>query len=288
MTSPISVGDVYLMAKLAFQLGRAFTKGRNSAPAEFREVEKQLYSLSVVLEAFKTESRDGSITLRVDKSALPVLSQPRYGEDKGEEDVLAHVLRSCEQTLAHLESIVRKYGIIGKPRVSSARQPILGRWNDSIKHAWRSISWTTEGGDLATLRSNLAVHTNSLNLLLGVIVKSQTGRIEARVNNIDFMLHEIHAWFTENLEDSCLNTRDDLRKGAVGTSKLDFELYEDDETQSRLVCPHAVLNPNFPVHEVPASHHELFACQCSTPSDGLPSHRAEVAGFARKPIQYST
>ncbi|KAM5474943.1 hypothetical protein MferCBS49748_000351 [Microsporum ferrugineum] len=109
MTPPISVGDVYLMAKLTFQLGRAFTKGRKSAPAEFREVENQLYSLSVVLEAFKIESRDGSIALRVDKSALPVLSQPRNGEDKGEEDVLAHVLRSCEQTLAHLESIVRKY-----------------------------------------------------------------------------------------------------------------------------------------------------------------------------------
>lgn len=162
------------MGKLAFQLGRAFTKGRKSAPAEFREVENQLYSLSAALQAFKTASRDGSASLRVDVSSLPTGSRKQdetADNEEDEDDVLAQVLRSCEQTLAHLESIVQKYGSIGRPRVQDAGQPRFRRWNDGLKHAWKTISWTTEGGDLATLRSNLTVHTNGLNLLLGVIVK---------------------------------------------------------------------------------------------------------------------
>ncbi|KAF7533247.1 hypothetical protein G7Z17_g13540 [Cylindrodendrum hubeiense] len=64
MTSPISIGDAYLLAKLALKLGHAFTKGRKSAPAEFREVENQLYSLSAALSALKdvrTPSQDKEV-----------------------------------------------------------------------------------------------------------------------------------------------------------------------------------------------------------------------------------
>ncbi|KAK2880198.1 hypothetical protein FQN49_000472 [Arthroderma sp. PD_2] len=277
MASPISFGDAYLLGNLAFKLGRAFTKGRKSAPAEFREVENQLYSLSAALQAFKTASNDGSISVRVDSSGQPQ-GRAKEGED---DDVLAHVLRSCEQTLNHLETIVQKYGSIGRPREQGPEQARFKRWNDNVKHAWKSIWWTTEGGDLATLRSNLTVHTNSLNLLLGVIVNSQTGRIEARVNDIDSMLREIHVWFTENLKDSSLSLQNqNLKKREGKASELDFELHADGETESRLVCPHAVLNPDFLAHRESTSHHELFACRCSTSSDGQRSHRAEVAAFA--------
>jgi hypothetical protein len=46
MASPFSFGDAYQLSRLALKLGKAFTKGRKSAPTEFREVENQLYSLS--------------------------------------------------------------------------------------------------------------------------------------------------------------------------------------------------------------------------------------------------
>jgi hypothetical protein len=51
MASPISVGDALALARLAIILGRAFTKGRHSAPDEFRDIESQLYSLSAALDA---------------------------------------------------------------------------------------------------------------------------------------------------------------------------------------------------------------------------------------------
>jgi len=152
MASPLSVGDVIALSKLAIILGRAFTKGRRSAPEEFREVESQLYSLSAALDA---------LTSLIPKSAA----------DKDAEDSLSHAILSCRRTLTHLERVVTKYGVLrndgdGEPDGSRFR-----RWNTSLKAGWKSILWTTEGGDLAVLRSNLTVHINSLNLLLGVMVK---------------------------------------------------------------------------------------------------------------------
>jgi hypothetical protein len=168
MTSPIGFSDAYLLSTLAFKLGKAFTKGRKSAPAEFREVENQLYSLSAALQAFRAESQDAPMSIPVEASSLPRPSHLRDGEAQ---EILGHVIESCNQTLKHLEAIVEKYSIIGKPKDQDPKKPRFRKWNDNIKHGWKTIWWTTEGGDLATLRSNLTIHTNSLNLLLGVIVK---------------------------------------------------------------------------------------------------------------------
>jgi MinD-like ATPase involved in chromosome partitioning or flagellar assembly len=164
MPSPVSIGDAYLMGKLALKLGKAFTKGRKSAPAEFREVENQLYSLSAAISALdNARSVDGS-TLAIDLARLPALSEQQQADG---EDVVKSMLRSCEETLKHLEKIVEKYNSIGKQKDPEA--PLLKRWSKELKDNWKKVAWTTEGGDLATLRSQLTVHTNSLNLVLGVI-----------------------------------------------------------------------------------------------------------------------
>jgi hypothetical protein len=164
MTSPVSIGDAFLMASLALKLGRAFTKGRKSAPAEFREVENQLYSLSAALSALDRAHKTAGSALTIDQARLPSLSQQRQADG---EDVLKSMLRSCEETLKHLETLVEKYSSIGKPKDSEA--PVLKRWSRELKDNWKKVAWTTEGGDLATLRSQLTVHTNCLNLVLGVI-----------------------------------------------------------------------------------------------------------------------
>jgi hypothetical protein len=160
MTSPVSIGDAYLMANLALKLGRAFTKGRKSAPAEFREVENQLFSLSAALSALDRAHKTAGSALTIDQARLPSLSQQRQVDS---EDVLKYMLQSCEETLKHLETIVKKYSSIGKPKDSEAR------WSRRLRDNWKKVAWTTEDGDLATLRSQLTVHTNCLNLILGVI-----------------------------------------------------------------------------------------------------------------------
>jgi hypothetical protein len=166
MASPVSIGDVFLVGNLALKLGRAFTKGRKSAPAEFREVENQLYSLNVALSALERVRAEGNAAISIDQSRLAGASLPRQA-DAG--DSVGTMVRSCEETLKHLEAIVEKYGDIATPR--DAGQPMLKRWNRTLGDNWKKVAWTTEGGDLATLRSQLSVHINSLNLVLGVVIK---------------------------------------------------------------------------------------------------------------------
>jgi hypothetical protein len=175
MASPVSIGDIYLIATLALKLGRAFTKGRKSAPTEFHEVENQLYSLSAALSALDAaiKLRDPAIT--IDLTGPPTLSHHQFTE-AGE--VVEFMLKSCEETLEHLKKLVENYGSIGKPNHPDS--PMLKRWSKEIKDNWKKVKWTTEGGDLATLRSQLTVHTNSLNLLLGVMNKYVPNQIELR------------------------------------------------------------------------------------------------------------
>src|SRR5436853_2483648 len=94
------------MGMLALQLGRAFTKGRKSAPAEFREVENQLYSLSAALRALKDAQAEGSPATSVDPPSLPATSHPRQ---TGSHDPIATMLQSCEETLKHLDATVERY-----------------------------------------------------------------------------------------------------------------------------------------------------------------------------------
>jgi len=150
------------MGKLAFKLGRAFTKGRKSAPAEFREVENQLYSLSSALCALRDAPASNKAVLGQDPQ------QPQSGQSNTG-DAITVMLKSCEETLSHLKAQVDKYSCMVENQ--DRQEPKFKRWSRDIKASWKRIAWTKEGGDLATLRSHLTIHTNSLNLVLGVAVK---------------------------------------------------------------------------------------------------------------------
>lgn len=290
MALPVSIGDAYLIGSLAFQLGRAFTKGRKSAPAEFREVENQLYSLSAALCALKDANTSESASVSIEASRLPRVPEQRHMDG---DDVISSMLRNCEETLKHLEALVDKYSCIGKPRDSEA--PLFKRWSRDLKNNWKKIAWTTEGGDLATLRSQLVVHVNSLNVVLGVVIKyvsflrqqificrvraeymnsSQANLLGSRVDQIAIMLKEIHVWFVENLKDPPSTTQALVRGGGdpPRCSSLDhvqFQLYTESEQGLSLICSHACLHPKWNekhsrAEEVASTvQKQLFICRCS-------------------------
>ena len=172
MASPVSFGDAFLMSKLAWNLAQVFTTGRKSAPAEFREVESQLYSLSAALTALRDARADGRAAISI--NVAPSLATSHEQENSSQRTI-DNILRSCDETLKHLQKTVEKYGIVTEPSDSS--RPILRRWSQELVKNWKKIEWTTKKGDLATLKSQIMVHTNSLNLVLGVIVKSVTNSI---------------------------------------------------------------------------------------------------------------
>lgn len=166
MASPISFGDAVAMSKIAWRIAHAFTKGRKSAPAEFREVENQLYSLSAALTAFKDVCGDDVATVTIDSSKLPARFQK---EEQDGMQTVSGILDSCSETLKHLEKMVEDYGVVGSQK--DPTKPRLQRWSKELLRNYKKVAWTTEAGDLAALRSKLMVHTNSLDLVLGIVVR---------------------------------------------------------------------------------------------------------------------
>jgi hypothetical protein len=170
MASPVSFGDVVAMAKIARTVAMAFTKGRKSAPAEFREVENQLYSLSAALSAFRDAAcPSGDVSTQLSALTLSTSTPQPEDEATGQNATIAGMLGNCSETLKHLEKIVDKYGVISQqPDPQRSR---LQRWSQDLVRNYKKVAWTTEAGDLATLRSQLMVHTNSLDLVLGIVIK---------------------------------------------------------------------------------------------------------------------
>ncbi|KAK4031692.1 hypothetical protein C8A01DRAFT_21139 [Parachaetomium inaequale] len=166
MASPVSFGDAVAMAKIARRIAHAFTKGRKSAPSEFREVENQLYSLSAALAAFKNVCGADVAAVAIDAEQLPARFR---NEEQDGVQTLSVILDSCKETLKHLEKIVQEYGVVSAPKDPSMSR--LQRWNTELVRNYKKIAWTTEAGDLETLRSQLMIHTNSLELVLGIIMK---------------------------------------------------------------------------------------------------------------------
>ncbi|KAJ5579732.1 uncharacterized protein N7459_005717 [Penicillium hispanicum] len=150
MAFQISIGDVLMLSKLAWDISQAFTSGRKSAPAEFREVQNQLSSLTHALESLKS------------------LSSMCSGQDDGTPDSsIAQILQNCRSTLEHLEALVNKYMIIEDDGGSSGSGE--KRWREEIRKNWKKVRWTREGGDLTILQHHLGVHINSLNLTIAVL-----------------------------------------------------------------------------------------------------------------------
>lgn len=147
MAFQISIGDVLMLSKLAWDISQAFTSGRKSAPAELQEVQNQLQSLCHALDSVSS------------------LSSQRPGDSTA--GTIAPILQNCRFTLEHLEGVVSKYMIIDTPK--EAKDSKSRQWRHEVRKNWKKIRWTREGGDLARLQHNLGVHINSLNLIITVI-----------------------------------------------------------------------------------------------------------------------
>ncbi|EXL65952.1 hypothetical protein FOPG_17853 [Fusarium oxysporum f. sp. conglutinans race 2 54008] len=289
MASPVSIGDAFLMAKLAFRIGQAFTKGKKSAPAELREVESQLYSLSAALNALTAARKSGhSAPLLVDRSELPQNAPPHY---KDNQDIILGMLGSCNDTLAHLQSIVVKYGIISTTADPSHAQ--VKRWSHKLKADWKRIAWTTEGGDLAALKSDLTIQTNSLNLILGVIVTSHTDRLQSDMNRVSVMLTEIHDWFVENLKSttesaSALATCTPNETSAGPSDGIYFQLFVQSKQNSTLICPRASLSQNVSgvYYSKSLESSQLFSCGCPDSSTNSTVHQSAVELYELSPLSF--
>jgi hypothetical protein len=190
---PLSVGDILMLSQQAWKISRAFTQGRNSAPAEFREVEAEANGLS---DALKITAE----TLHADDSILS-RAEP---ETRG---AINAILESAGRTLGDMESFVDRYQVIRK-RETHGGFVVEKSWSDVIMANYRTFKWTTEGGNLTDLRNMLQMHTNTINLTMQALQSRSLARLEKAVIPIAENISMIHDRVNGDLGDKI----DDLHR----------------------------------------------------------------------------
>ncbi|RYC65938.1 hypothetical protein CHU98_g312 [Xylaria longipes] len=259
MVFQLSLGDGIRLAQIAWLLAQTFTKGRRSAPAEFQEIENELYGLSAALTAAENEQNNAQ------SSTNPAV--PDNNRHAATQDIFEHIIQNCKQILNHLEEIVNKYTIVSEKR--DPDKPKLKEWSKSIVRNWRKIEWTTEKGDLNTLRSQ--------------IMRSLDKKLA--------LLEELHQWYIVNLKET-VPKRSTASDGLIHaeTTQIQssslistFELAKKRETGDEIICPCVSLRSewieSFIDGTLGASSGCMFACSCLDCHVGVLSHQVAVQRY---------
>ena len=162
MALPISVGDTILLSQIAWSIGKAFTTGRKSAPAEFAEIQDLLFILGEALKVLAKELPGSNQDAQAERAA-----EGQDEEAQAENALLAQMVMNCRSTLTHLKFVVDKYMELEKKDGQKDQK----RWKDEVKKNWKKLLWTKEGGDIMKLKTTLTAHINGLNLALSAINK---------------------------------------------------------------------------------------------------------------------
>ena len=177
MAQPMSIGDILMLSQQAWKIGRAFTKGRNSAPAEFAEVEREANGLSEALK-LTAESLHDSNTLQKAEPETRV--------------AVNTILESAGKTLGDLESFVERYQVIRKKQTQGGFV-VERSWSDVFLANYKTIKWTTEGGDIKELRDMLQMHANTINLTMQALQTRSLERLEKTVIPMAENISSIHS-----------------------------------------------------------------------------------------------
>lgn len=148
LASPLSVGDAILLATIAYDVGKAFSSGAKSAPAEFAEVQSLLFSIGDALDL-------------VGKTC-----EGRARQDVSEETAakLEGILRNCQTVLKSLERFVDKYSILDASETYNQGAKGARVWKRDILKNFKKLAWTTEGKGITELKQTLTAHVQALNL----------------------------------------------------------------------------------------------------------------------------
>ncbi|OQO03560.1 hypothetical protein B0A48_10224 [Cryoendolithus antarcticus] len=152
-----SVGDILMLSQTAWKIGRAFTKGRGSAPREFAEVERESDGLSQALKLVaETLHADGSILAAADQET---------------QEAVATILDSANTTLSDLESFVERYSAVEK-------KTGIRTWSEVVIANYKTVQWTQSKGSITELRDMLQMHTNTINLTMQALQSRSLSRLE--------------------------------------------------------------------------------------------------------------
>lgn len=147
LASPLSIGDAILLATIAYDVGKAFSSGAKSAPAEFAEVQSLLFSIGDALDLV------GQTCEGRTRQAVPEETAAK----------LEGILRNCQNVLKSLERFVDKYSVLDSEASNSGAKGVRV-WRRDIVKNFKKLTWTTEGKGITELKQTLTAHVQALNL----------------------------------------------------------------------------------------------------------------------------
>ena len=152
-----SVRDIRTISQLAWRLKCAFTDSPSSSPPEFQEVEKELKGLSTALDKLAgTLDRNGSALLNADGKLR---------------DGLSSISASCFQTLEDLDTFIDSYQDSYEVEQPGGIKTTQCSWRPFLLKHYNNIIWTSQGGNIQSLRSLLAMHIQSIALAMEAVRK---------------------------------------------------------------------------------------------------------------------
>ncbi|KAK3076054.1 hypothetical protein LTR53_000099 [Teratosphaeriaceae sp. CCFEE 6253] len=220
---PLSVGDILMLSQTAWKIGRAFTKGKTSAPSEFAEVEHEANGLPEALKLVaETLHTDGGILLQAD------------GDTK---NAVNTILESARRPLSDLESFVDRYQVIRKEKTNGGGFVVERSWSEVVLASYRTFKWTTEGGDITELRNMLGTPTNTINLVMQALQSRSLARLEKTVmpmaeNIVD--IHElVHGDLGSKIDDLHPDNHDSCEQHTLSPSSRPCDRGRQQHTQQQ-------------------------------------------------------
>ncbi|KAF1822918.1 uncharacterized protein K489DRAFT_338550 [Dissoconium aciculare CBS 342.82] len=165
-TPSLSVGDVLMQSQMAWKIGRAFSNKRQTAPADFAEIEREANALSEALKMLA--------------EALHSNNNILHQADAETRAALNTVLDSARKTLSDLEGFVERYQVIRKKETSSGFV-VERNWSEVVIAGYKTFKWTAAGGDLSELRSLLHLHTRAITMATEVLRSRSLARLDHMV-----------------------------------------------------------------------------------------------------------
>lgn len=175
-----------MLSQTAWKIGRAFTQGRSGALSEFAAVEREANGLSEALKlTAETLHADGSLLSKADRET---------------KNAVIAILESAARTLGDLESLIERYQVIRK-RGTNGGFVVERSWSEVIMANYKTIKWTTEGGDIKELRNMLQMHANTINLTMQALQTRSLSRLEKTVVPMAENIKSIHEHVNGDLSD---------------------------------------------------------------------------------------
>nr|POE56717.1 hypothetical protein CFP56_33689 [Quercus suber] len=202
---PLSIGDILMLSQTAWKIGRAFTHGKKSAPAEFAEVEREANGLSDALKMVAdTLHEDGGLLSRAEDETKAAVNG---------------ILESARRTLNDLDSFVDRYRVLSRKETSGGFV-VERSWADAVLANYRTFRWTTEGGNITDLRNMLEMHSTSINLTMQALQSKSLSRLERTVMPMAENVASIHDRVNGDLGDKIDDLHRIIMAIASGTPSL--------------------------------------------------------------------